>query len=57
MVAVIASLFASLLGQADEFVRPAIDWHAVAPELVLVVGRPWSRELVLVEETEFHRAP
>ncbi len=34
----IASVLASLVGQAADFVRPAVDWHAVAPELVLVVG-------------------
>jgi NADH-quinone oxidoreductase subunit N len=34
---VLASLtsVASLLGQADGFDRPAVDWHALAPELVV----------------------
>ena len=27
----------SAVGQASEFVRPSIDWHALAPEIVLVV--------------------
>ena len=31
-------MLASLLAQAGDFVRPAIDWHALAPELVLIVG-------------------
>jgi NADH-quinone oxidoreductase subunit N len=33
---VIASLTASVLAQAEGFARPEIDWHALAPELVLV---------------------
>ena len=28
----------AVLAQAGDFVRPAIDWHALAPELVLIVG-------------------
>jgi NADH-quinone oxidoreductase subunit N len=28
----------SLFAQVGDFVRPAVDWHALAPELVLVVG-------------------
>ncbi len=31
-------MLAALLAQAGDFVRPAVDWHALAPELVLVVG-------------------
>ena len=31
-------MIAALLGAAGDFVRPAIDWHALAPELVLIVG-------------------
>ena len=31
-------MIASLLGQADGWVSPVIDWHALAPELVLIVG-------------------
>jgi len=31
-------MLASLLAQAGDFIRPAIDWHALAPELVLIVG-------------------
>ena len=27
-----------LFAQADEWVTPTIDWHAIAPELVLIVG-------------------
>lgn len=34
MIALLSTLFA----QADEWVAPDIDWHALAPELVLVVG-------------------
>jgi NADH-quinone oxidoreductase subunit N len=33
---VIASLTASVVAQAEGFARPEIDWHALAPELVLV---------------------
>ena len=32
------ALLSSLLAQAPEWVAPDIDWHALAPELVLVVG-------------------
>jgi NADH-quinone oxidoreductase subunit N len=31
-------VIASLLGQAEGWVSPVIDWHALAPELVLIVG-------------------
>ena len=31
-------MIASVIAQAAYFVRPAIDWHALAPELVLIVG-------------------
>ena len=31
-------MIAALLGAAGDFVRPKIDWHALAPELVLIVG-------------------
>ena len=31
-------MIASLVGAVGDFVRPAIDWHALAPELVLIVG-------------------
>lgn len=31
-------MIADVLAQAADFVRPAIDWHALAPELVLIVG-------------------
>jgi len=31
-------MLASLLAQTSEWLSPTIDWHAVAPELVLVVG-------------------
>jgi NADH-quinone oxidoreductase subunit N len=31
-------MIASVLAQVADFVRPAIDWHALAPELVLIVG-------------------
>jgi NADH-quinone oxidoreductase subunit N len=31
-------VIASLLAQAGDWVSPTIDWHALAPELVLVVG-------------------
>ena len=31
-------MIASLLAQAGDWVSPTIDWHAIAPELVLVVG-------------------
>ena len=29
-------MLASLLAQTEPFVRPAIDWHALAPEIVLL---------------------
>lgn len=32
------ALLSSVLAQADEWVSPAIDWHAIAPELILVIG-------------------
>ena len=31
-------MFAALLAQAADWVRPDIDWHAVAPEIVLIAG-------------------
>jgi NADH-quinone oxidoreductase subunit N len=31
-------MLAALLAQATDWVAPTIDWHAIAPELVLVVG-------------------
>lgn len=31
-------MLASLLAQAGDWVSPAIDWHALAPELVMVIG-------------------
>ena len=31
-------MIAALLGQAAEWIRPEVDWHALAPELVLIVG-------------------
>ncbi|HEU4841849.1 MAG TPA: NADH-quinone oxidoreductase subunit N [Ilumatobacteraceae bacterium] len=31
-------MIASLLAQADDWVAPTIDWHAIAPELILIVG-------------------
>lgn len=31
-------MIASLLAQAGDWVSPTIDWHALAPELVLIVG-------------------
>jgi NADH-quinone oxidoreductase subunit N len=31
-------VIASLLAQSSDWVSPTIDWHAIAPELVLVVG-------------------
>jgi NADH-quinone oxidoreductase subunit N len=31
-------VIASLLAQAGDWVSPTIDWHAIAPELVLVIG-------------------
>ncbi|MFK8026333.1 MAG: NADH-quinone oxidoreductase subunit N [Ilumatobacter sp.] len=30
--------FTSLLAQSDTWTSPAIDWHAIAPELILVIG-------------------
>jgi NADH-quinone oxidoreductase subunit N len=35
---VIATLMATVLAQAPEWIAPDVDWHALAPELVLVVG-------------------
>ena len=34
MIAVVSSV----LAQASEWVSPTIDWHALAPEIVLVIG-------------------
>ena len=34
----LASLVSTLLAQADDWVAPTIDWHALAPEIVLIVG-------------------
>ena len=31
-------MIASLLAQSSDWVSPTIDWHAIAPELVLAVG-------------------
>ncbi len=31
-------MLAAFLGQAADWVRPDVDWHALAPELVLIVG-------------------
>ncbi|MDW3216111.1 MAG: NADH-quinone oxidoreductase subunit N [Ilumatobacteraceae bacterium] len=31
-------MIAALLAQASDWIRPDVDWHALAPELVLVVG-------------------
>ncbi len=31
-------MLASLLAQSSDWIAPTIDWHAIAPELVLVVG-------------------
>ena len=33
-----ASTFGNLLASTSEFIRPPIDWHAVAPELCLLGG-------------------
>ena len=33
-----SALFGSLLAQAGDWQAPEIDWHAIAPELVLIVG-------------------
>jgi NADH-quinone oxidoreductase subunit N len=33
-----SGLFATVLAQASEWQAPEIDWHALAPELVLIVG-------------------
>ncbi|OUV77763.1 MAG: NADH-quinone oxidoreductase subunit N [Acidimicrobiaceae bacterium TMED130] len=33
-----ASIFGNLLASTSEFIRPPIDWHAVAPELCLLGG-------------------
>ena len=34
----LASLFSTVLAQAGDWVSPVIDWHALAPEIVLIVG-------------------
>ena len=34
----IAAALGSLLAQASDWQAPEIDWHAIAPELVLIVG-------------------
>ena len=34
----LASLLSTVLAQADDWVSPVIDWHALAPESVLIVG-------------------
>jgi NADH-quinone oxidoreductase subunit N len=34
----IAALFSAFPAQAPDWVSPTIDWHALAPELILVVG-------------------
>jgi NADH-quinone oxidoreductase subunit N len=31
-------MIASLLAQGADWIRPTVDWHALAPELVLIVG-------------------
>ena len=31
-------MIAALLAQASDWIRPDVDWHALAPELVLIVG-------------------
>ncbi|HRB05370.1 MAG TPA: NADH-quinone oxidoreductase subunit N, partial [Ilumatobacteraceae bacterium] len=31
-------MLASLLAQAGDWMSPTIDWHALAPELVLAIG-------------------
>ena len=31
-------MISTILAQVGDFVAPVIDWHALAPELVLVVG-------------------
>ena len=31
-------MISAILAQVGDFVAPAIDWHALAPEMVLVVG-------------------
>jgi NADH-quinone oxidoreductase subunit N len=33
-----SAVFGSLLAQASDWQAPEIDWHAIAPELVLIVG-------------------
>ena len=33
-----SGMFGSLLAQASDWQAPVIDWHALAPELVLIVG-------------------
>ena len=34
----LASLVSTVLAQAGDWVSPVIDWHALAPEIVLIVG-------------------
>jgi NADH-quinone oxidoreductase subunit N len=34
----VISLLPSMLAQAGDWVAPTVDWHALAPELVLVIG-------------------
>ena len=31
-------MIASLLAQGSDWIRPDVDWHALAPELVLIIG-------------------
>ena len=31
-------MLATFLAQAGDWVSPTIDWHAIAPELVLAIG-------------------
>ena len=31
-------MIAALLAQSADWIRPDVDWHALAPELVLLVG-------------------
>ncbi len=31
-------MLASLLAQSSEWISPTIDWHAIAPEIVLIIG-------------------
>lgn len=34
----LASVFSTVLAQSADWVAPVIDWHALAPEIVLVIG-------------------